>query len=45
MALDLKWAEITPTSVFIDRVGIVRRYHPGRLAEAALDRELACLVR
>jgi thiol-disulfide isomerase/thioredoxin len=35
----------TPTFVFIDRVGIVRRYHPGRLTEAALDRELASLVR
>jgi thiol-disulfide isomerase/thioredoxin len=35
----------TPTFAFIDRAGIVRRYHPGRLTEAALDRELASLVR
>ena len=35
----------TPTLVFIDRNGIVRRYHSGRLTEAALDREFASLVR
>jgi thiol-disulfide isomerase/thioredoxin len=34
----------TPTIVFIDRAGIVRKYHSGRLTEAALDRELAALV-
>jgi hypothetical protein len=35
----------TPTLVFIDRNGIVRRYHSGRLTEAALDREFASLIR
>ena len=35
----------TPTIVFIDGAGIVRRYHSGRLTEAALDRALASLVR
>ncbi|MEW5983773.1 MAG: hypothetical protein AB1806_15580 [Acidobacteriota bacterium] len=27
----------TPTLVVLDREGIVRLYHPGRLAEDALD--------
>ncbi len=35
----------TPTFVFVDRAGIVRRYAPTRLTEGALDRELAALVR
>jgi thiol-disulfide isomerase/thioredoxin len=35
----------TPTFVFIDRKGIVRRYTPSRLTEAELDRTLSELVR
>jgi thiol-disulfide isomerase/thioredoxin len=35
----------TPTFVFIDRAGIVRRYTPTRLTEAELDRTLSDLVR
>jgi thiol-disulfide isomerase/thioredoxin len=35
----------TPTFVFIDRAGIVRRYTPTRLTEAELDRSLSTLVR
>ena len=35
----------TPTFVFIDRAGIVRRYTPTRLTEAELDRSLSDLVR
>ena len=35
----------TPTFVFIDRKGIVRRYTPTRLTEAELDRSLSELVR
>lgn len=35
----------TPTFVFIDRAGIVRRYTPTRLTEAELDRTLSVLVR
>jgi thiol-disulfide isomerase/thioredoxin len=34
----------TPTLVFIDRSGIVRRYTPTRLTEAELDRTLARLL-
>lgn len=35
----------TPTFVFIDREGIVRRYTPTRLTEEELDRELEKLMR
>lgn len=35
----------TPTFVFIDKLGIVRRYTPTRLTEAELDRELAAIER
>lgn len=35
----------TPTFVFVDRKGIVRRYTPTRLTEAELDREIAALLR
>jgi thiol-disulfide isomerase/thioredoxin len=35
----------TPTFVFVDRAGIVRRYTPTRLTEAELDRTLATTVR
>ncbi|MCE9627297.1 MAG: TlpA family protein disulfide reductase [Candidatus Eisenbacteria bacterium] len=35
----------TPTFVFIDRQGIVRRYTPTRLTEAELDREMAAIAR
>lgn len=35
----------TPTFVFIDRAGIVRRYTPTRLTEAELDRTLSVLTR
>ena len=35
----------TPTFVFIDRAGIVRRYTPTRLTEAEFDRTLSALVR
>jgi cytochrome c biogenesis protein CcmG/thiol:disulfide interchange protein DsbE len=35
----------TPTFVFIDRKGIVRRYTPTRLTEAELDRSLDAITR
>jgi len=35
----------TPTFVFVDRSGIVRRYSPTRLTEAELDRTLTTLMR
>jgi thiol-disulfide isomerase/thioredoxin len=35
----------TPTFVFIDRQGVVRRYTPTRLSEAALEREVAAVAR
>jgi len=35
----------TPTFVFVDRKGVVRRYTPTRLTEAELDRTLQALVR
>jgi thiol-disulfide isomerase/thioredoxin len=35
----------TPTFVFIDRAGVVRRYTPTRLTEAELDRTLSVLAR
>ena len=35
----------TPTFVFIDRKGVVRRYTPTRLNEAALEREVAAVER
>ena len=35
----------TPTFVFVDHLGIVRRYTPTRLTEAELDRTLTTLVR
>ncbi len=35
----------TPTFVFLDRAGTVRRYTPTRLTEAELDRTLATLCR
>ena len=35
----------TPTFVFLDRSGIVRRYTPTRLTEAELDRTLTSLAR
>lgn len=35
----------TPTFVFIDRAGIVRRYTPTRLTEAEFDRTLSVLTR
>lgn len=35
----------TPTFVFLDRAGIVRRYTPTRLTEAEIERTLAPLVR
>ena len=35
----------TPTFVFIDRAGIVRRYTPTRLTEAELERALAGILR
>ncbi len=38
-------ASSTPTFVFIDRKGIVRRYTPTRLTEAEFDRTLAELTR
>ena len=38
-------ASSTPTFVFVDRAGIVRRYTPTRLTEAELDRTLASLVK
>lgn len=38
-------ASSTPTFVFIDRKGIVRRYTPTRLTEAEFDRTLTELVR
>ncbi|HEV8202529.1 MAG TPA: TlpA disulfide reductase family protein [Candidatus Polarisedimenticolia bacterium] len=34
----------TPTFVFIDRTGIVRRYTPTRLTEEALDQAIATIV-
>ena len=38
-------ASATPTFVFIDRKGIVRRYTPTRLSEAELERSLADILR
>ena len=38
-------ASSTPTFVFIDRKGIVRRYTPTRLTEAEIDRTLTELMR
>ena len=38
-------ASSTPTFVFIDRKGVVRRYTPTRLTEAEFDRTLAELLR
>lgn len=38
-------ASSTPTFVFIDRKGIVRRYTPTRLTEAEFDRTLTELIR
>ena len=35
----------TPTLVFIDRRGIVRRYSPTRMTEAELDRSVSELLR
>jgi thiol-disulfide isomerase/thioredoxin len=35
----------TPTFVFVDRRGIVRRYTPTRLTDAELEREIAALLR
>jgi thiol-disulfide isomerase/thioredoxin len=35
----------TPTFVFVDRTGLVRRYTPTRLTEAELDRTLTALVK
>ncbi len=35
----------TPTLVFIDRAGIVRRYTPTRLTEEELDRSIAALLK
>ena len=35
----------TPTFVFVDRTGIVRRYSPTRLTDAEVDRTLMTLVR
>ena len=35
----------TPTLVFIDRAGIVRRYTPTRLTEEELDRSITALLR
>ena len=35
----------TPTFVFIDRKGIVRRYTPTRLTEAELERSVAAILR
>ncbi len=35
----------TPTFVFIDRRGVVRRYTPTRLTESELDREMAAIAR
>jgi thiol-disulfide isomerase/thioredoxin len=35
----------TPTLIFIDRAGIVRKYVPTRLTEADLDREVAAIAR
>lgn len=35
----------TPTFVFLDRAGIVRRYTPTRLTEAELDRSVEEIVR
>jgi thiol-disulfide isomerase/thioredoxin len=34
----------TPTIVIVDRNGIIRDYHPGRMTEAELDREIGSLV-
>lgn len=44
-ALERYGGSSTPTFVFIDRAGIVRRYTPTRLTEAELERTLADLVR
>ena len=35
----------TPTFVFVDRNGIVRRYTPTRMTEAELNREIAALIK
>jgi predicted transcriptional regulator len=35
----------TPTVVLLDRQGIVRLYHPGRLTEEELDAKLTELLR
>lgn len=35
----------TPTFVFIDRAGLVRRYTPTRLTEDELEREVEALLR
>ncbi len=35
----------TPTLVFIDRLGVVRRYSPTRMTEAELDRNIAAMLR
>lgn len=40
---ELAVPETPPTFVFIDRQGVVRRYTPTRLSEAALEREVAAL--
>ena len=34
----------TPTLVLADRSGIVRLYHPGRMEEAELAREIEALL-
>ena len=35
----------TPTFVFVDRNGVVRRYTPTRLTEAELNRSLTALMK
>jgi thiol-disulfide isomerase/thioredoxin len=35
----------TPTLVIVDRRGIIREYHPGRMTEEELDRQIRLLIR
>jgi thiol-disulfide isomerase/thioredoxin len=34
----------TPTMVIVDRAGIIRDYHPGRMSEEELEREIGALL-
>jgi thiol-disulfide isomerase/thioredoxin len=35
----------TPTMVVVDRRGVIREYHPGRMTEEELDRQIRLLIR